>query len=176
MHDGADRQRGQPGKLVRFPARLRVPRLVVRWCWPRLPRPRWLLARRDARPLPFLSDARPTAGGAAADRPRRARLGERTLTVACAVVFLAGVGVAAFGSRGWRDVLASRREFAALKAQATAQHATVVQLRQEVQRLREGRHAVERIARETLGLVRPGEITFILPEDEPRRVAAEAPR
>jgi cell division protein FtsB len=128
--------------------------------------------RRDAVAIHrFHGDARRAPAGSrprdAAAPPHGRRIGRRTLMAALAVAFVAGSAMAVLGSRGILDVIRSSRELGVAQARLDRQQETVAELRREVQKLREDRLAVERIARESLGYVRPGEITFLLPDEGP---------
>jgi len=135
-----------------------------RWARFRLPPRRDAVAihrfHGDARRAPAGGRTRPSAAPALSRR-----IGRRTLLAALAVAFLGGTAMAVLGSRGLLDVLRSGKELRAAEARLNRQQETVAELKREVQKLREDRLAVERIARESLGYVRPGEITFLLPED-----------
>ena len=142
-----------------------------------------LIAKPDARSVAvFHADARravATLAGARGNPGKLPRLpiGRSTLAAALAIVFLAGIATAIFGSRGVLDVARSREELREIEAQVAARMESVAALRREVQRLKSDRLATERIARESLGYVRPGEITFLLPrEGGTSRVAQDAGR
>lgn len=83
-----------------------------------------------------------------------------------AVVFVAGTAAAFFGPRGYLDVRRSRKELEVFTKQVEAQRIRVRDLRAEVKELQKNPGAVERIAREELGFIRPGEITFLLPYED----------
>jgi cell division protein FtsB len=79
------------------------------------------------------------------------------------LVFAAGVLTALIGDGGYADLRRRRAEAAALAQQLDAQRARVAALQEEIVRLETEPSARERIAREELGLVLPGEIDFLLP-------------
>jgi cell division protein FtsB len=127
-------------------------------------------ARTDARASRDVStDARPAGG-----RPRRRepdpeaesrqRLRQGMWWVVLGVLFVGGLAAAILGDRGWRDVLRTRSEIAEMEQRLENQRQRVGGLRSEVERLQREPAAVERIAREELGYVKPGEVTFLLPK------------
>lgn len=67
-----------------------------------------------------------------------------------------------FGDRGFVDTLRARREYAALEASVARLKADNARLREQARRLREDPQAIEAVAREDLGLIRPGETLFII--------------
>ena len=130
-----------------------------------------LISRPDARTVAiFRADARRAinapsgAQGSSGKLPGRP-LGTRTIAATLGILFLAGIATAVLGSRGVRDVVRSQEELRELEARVVARQESVTALLREVRRLKEDRLATERIARESLGYVRPGEITFLLPAE-----------
>jgi cell division protein FtsB len=126
----------------------------------------------DARPASYDSDASTSEGlarpGAQPDpeiaRKRLRR--QRTLIFVLTLVFLGGIAAAVFGDHGYLDVQRQRRRFLDLRAAYEADGQRVEALKREVIRLKTDPAAVERIAREDLGYVAPGEITLLLPDDD----------
>ena len=138
--------------------------------WPRLRRfrpdaRRVLAPPSDAVPVAELRVARDQSTRLA----RRLSMRRGTVGAVLALVFLSGIGTALFATRGYFDVAQAREELAALRARVEAQQDKVVRLKREVQRLREEPAALERIAREELGMAKPGEVTFLLPVDRRER-------
>lgn len=72
-----------------------------------------------------------------------------------------------------RDYLASRRDIARLERRNELLGAEVASLRSQVRRLSTDEE-VERIAREELGMVRPGERSFLIVEPPPRPAGGTA--
>jgi cell division protein FtsB len=71
------------------------------------------------------------------------------------------------GDKGFVDTLRARRqhrESAAALAQKRQENA---RLREEIRRLREDPSRIESVAREELGLIRPGEVLFIVHDQKP---------
>ena len=126
----------------------------------------------DARPTRrFRTDARPSSEAPPSDLPdseweRKRRLKRSGIVLLFVFAFLAGTAAALFGPRGYMDVRRSREELERLNAEVEAQQIRVKDLRAEVTQLQGNPSAVERLAREELGYVRPGEITFLLPDEE----------
>ena len=77
------------------------------------------------------------------------------------------------GDRGVFALMRARREYANLDRALTDARAQNASLREEVRRLREDPTAIEELARRNLGLIKPGEMLFILkdvrePQKAPR--------
>jgi cell division protein FtsB len=98
------------------------------------------------------------------DVARRARLRRQLLRLLCGLVFASGAVYALLGENGLfeRRRLAGERE--RLEAEVADRRERVRRLEQERDALRADPFARERIAREQLGYVRPGEVVFLLPD------------
>ena len=130
--------------------------------WLRL-RKRTLLEDLDRDTDASLARERLREPGADPEAERRVRYQRRALVLLLAGLSGAG-GVAAFiGEGGLSDMLRLRREIDGLQRQIDTRGAEVSRLRQAVWGLEHETIARERVAREQLGLVRPGEIDFLLP-------------
>jgi len=125
----------------------------------------------DARPTSYPTDAaviedtpRPGVAPdpAIARKKTRARRG---IAVALTIVFLGGTAAALFGDRGYLDSSRQNTRLEELTAFHDAHQQRVDALRRDVERLKTDPFAVERIARENLGYVAPGELTLLLPGD-----------
>jgi len=121
----------------------------------------------------FSSDARPAEDpppGKAPDpdRERRRRVVFAAVALFLGTIFVAGSAAALVGERGYLGVRHSRQELANLKATVDKKQADVMALKKEVDRLKSDPGALEKIAREELGFVKPGEVSFLLPNDEDR--------
>ena len=90
----------------------------------------------------------------------RLRVTARALVLAAIVVVL---GIAA--SVPVRQLVAQRAEIGELERQVQELAADRERLRAEIERLRDPQY-LERLARECLGMVRPGEIRFVVPDEE----------
>jgi cell division protein FtsB len=74
------------------------------------------------------------------------------------------------GDRGVFALIQARKEHAELDAALAAARAQNDRLRDEVRRLQEEDSAIEELARQNLGLVKPGEMLFIVKDvREPRK-------
>lgn len=123
------------------------------------------------------TDARRTLSGPARKVPdeetrRRSRFHRRVAAFVIAVIFVVGGVLALLGKGGFLELRQLERQRDAALGELQQQQERVEQARASVDRLRHGSSALERIAREELGYARPGEVTFVLPEEE--RIAGSA--
>ena len=81
---------------------------------------------------------------------------------ACAVVF---VILVLAGYDGSRDLARLKSREAQLEARSRKTEDSIRTLRDRITRLRSDPHTLERVAREELGLSRPGEVVVILPRE-----------
>ena len=97
--------------------------------------------------------------------PRRA-----TQVTLKAVVMLSGVVTVLavfslfFSARPTSELQQSRQRVAALRAEITRLQNENAQLRAEIDSVRKSTYAVERIAREDLGMSKKGEVVYMLPK------------
>ena len=130
-------------------------------------------SRRPAEPadsLPPASDAHP--GG---PHPRRAEhdpevkrrvvIRRRALIFLLCSIFVAGSVAALFAEGGYMDLHRLRDEAQTLEGEIETRRERLRGLKLQIERLQGDPLARERIAREELGLVRPGEIDFLLPKE-----------
>ena len=95
-------------------------------------------------------------------RKRRRRAVEYVLIfVGCVLVIDSLVG-----EKGFIATVQARREARTLEAQVAAARDENIRLREEARRLREDPSAIEEIARRELGLIKPGEVLFIVKDIE----------
>ena len=80
-------------------------------------------------------------------------------------VFVGGAVAALFGNGGVIQLLRLHADLRAARSEVSDQRRAVEALQREVALLKEDPMARERIAREELGLARPGEVVFLLPLD-----------
>lgn len=97
--------------------------------------------------------------------PRRA-----THVTLKAVILLAGVLTLVFfisfffSDRGLPELQHARTRAAALRAEIARLETENARLRAEIESVRKSSYAVERIAREDLGMLRQGEVVYMLPK------------
>jgi cell division protein FtsB len=92
-------------------------------------------------------------------------LRRKAATLASILAFVALVVGSLFGDGGILQVLAQRERSAALQRQIEELQLENGRLAAEISALRRDPRAVERIAREELGLARPGETVFVIREE-----------
>jgi len=95
---------------------------------------------------------------AASASPWRTRL----LNYVLAFVTVVLVVDALVGDKGLLDTLRARRQHGALAAALRQKRQENVRLRDDIRRLKEDPGAIESLAREELGLMREGEVLFIV--------------
>ncbi|HET7294582.1 MAG TPA: septum formation initiator family protein [Vicinamibacteria bacterium] len=94
------------------------------------------------------------------DGPRR-----KVWVVAGLILFVALATGALIGDRGFFYLFEQQRRAEALRGELDELKAENLRLGAEIASLRTDPRAIERLAREELGLARPGETVFILRED-----------
>ena len=108
--------------------------------------------REDAPPKPVAAPPKPTL----ANRGRR--LFRHVLLFITLVIVVDAVA----GEKGLLALLAARRDYAALERSLERARAENAALRETARRLREDPAAIEDAARRELGLIKPGEVLFIV--------------
>jgi cell division protein FtsB len=83
--------------------------------------------------------------------------------LAGSVLFFLVLLLSAAGLRSYRDLEAARRREALLEQKIASTEAHVAVLRRRIERLRDDPVTLERLAREELGMVRPGDVVIVLP-------------
>lgn len=86
----------------------------------------------------------------------------RVLNYVLAFVTVVLVVDALVGDKGLLDTLRARRQHGALAAALAQKRQENVRLRDDIRRLKEDPGAIESLAREELGLMREGEVLFIV--------------
>ena len=89
---------------------------------------------------------------------------ERVLPIAVLVVALVGAPILIFSPEGLPRLRGLERELAAVDEENRRLEREIEELRGRVERLRDDPAAVERIARDDLGLVRQSEVVFQFPQ------------
>ena len=94
---------------------------------------------------------------------RLVRLAERILPIAILAMAVVGVPVMMLAPEGLPRLRTLSKELAQVESENAEQRQQIQQLRGKVRHLREDPAAVERIARDELGLVRTSEVVFQFP-------------
>jgi cell division protein FtsB len=124
--------------------------------------------REESRPLPELVAENPTrASGARPDSPHVSPASYVMVSLLFSTLVF---GFFLVSEKGLLQVRRQRVELAATQAEVSTLDAGNKKLDAEVQALRTDPKAVEKIARETLNLVKPGEIVIVLPDGWRTRV------
>jgi len=100
------------------------------------------------------------------ERLRRARLRRGALSLGLGTLFVAGSLAALVGRGGYLDLARKREEARRLREEVAVLRVEVGVLEQHVGRLESDPFERERVAREQLGLILPGEIDFLLPRED----------
>ena len=74
-----------------------------------------------------------------------------------------------FGDRGLLSLIEMRRQVQSLGQEVETLRAENARLVGDIAALRQSPRAIERLAREELGLARPDEVVFLIREDDPGR-------
>src|SRR3954470_8953315 len=93
----------------------------------------------------------------------------RLLTYALGFVTFVLVVDALVGDKGLLDTMHARRQYADLSASLAQKRQENAHLRDLIHRLNEDPAAIESLAREELGLMRDGEVLFIVRDAKPRQ-------
>jgi cell division protein FtsB len=99
---------------------------------------------------------------APAPKPNPASRGRRLVRHALVFITLVIVVDAVAGEKGLLALLQARREYAALERSLERARTENADLREMARRLREDPSAIEEQARRALGLIKPGEVLFII--------------
>ena len=105
------------------------------------------------------AELRPTA---IAPKPTLAGKGRRLVRHALVFITLVIVVDAIAGEKGLLALLQARREYAALERSLDRAREENASLREMARRLRDDPNAIEEQARRELGLIKPGEVLFIV--------------
>jgi len=91
----------------------------------------------------------------------------RVLNMVLGFVTIVLVVDALVGNRGLLETMRARRQYAQLAADLARTRRENARLREDIRRLLEDPNAIESVAREQLGLIRDGEVVFILRDAKP---------
>ena len=123
-----------------------------------------MIEREAAPPPPALSKVEGRT--AAPPKATLASRGRRLLRPVLLFITLVIIVDAIAGEKGLLALLEARREYAALERSLARARAENAELRDAARRLREDPAAIEEAARRELGLIRPGEVLFIVKDLE----------
>ena len=93
----------------------------------------------------------------------------RTVHFLLIFVTLVLVVDALVGEKGLIESMHARQQYREAASSLEAVRRDNVRLREEVRRLKEDPGAIESLARQELGLIRPGEVLFIIKDEKPAR-------
>lgn len=108
----------------------------------------------------------PARPAAPPPKPTLANRGRRLLRHVLLFITLVIVVDAIAGEKGLLALLEARRDYAALERSLERARAENAHLRETARRLREDPAAIEEAARRELGLIKPGEVLFIVKDVE----------
>lgn len=99
--------------------------------------------------------------------PRARNRSGRLLRLALAFITAVAVVDAIVGEKGLLATIRARQEYTELAARLAGLRAENARLRETARRLREDPETIEDLARRELGLIRPGEVLFIIKDVSP---------
>jgi len=102
------------------------------------------------------------------ERRPEAGLRRKAVTLTSVLLLIALVVGSMFGDRGILHLMTQRQRADVLRQEIEALRAENLRLYSQIQELRTDPRSVERIAREELGLARPGETVFLIREHAER--------
>jgi cell division protein FtsB len=91
----------------------------------------------------------------------------RLLQYGLAFVTIVLIVDALVGDKGFLDTLRARRQYRNVAAALAQKRQDNARLREEIRRLREDPARIEAVARQELGLMREGEVLFIVHDEKP---------
>jgi cell division protein FtsB len=103
----------------------------------------------------------------AATPPKAGGFGRRTINSLLLFITVVLVGDALVGDKGVIETIHARRQYREVVASLDGLRRENARLREEVRRLKEDPAAIEDLARKELGLIRPGEVLFIVKDSAP---------
>ncbi len=95
--------------------------------------------------------------------PRSPAIRKKIFVLGVACLFLIMIVTSLFGKKGVMDLRRARRNLATLETRVKALEAEKARLGAEIDRLEKDPRAVEKPAREKLGLIEPGEKVVVIP-------------
>jgi cell division protein FtsB len=103
------------------------------------------------------------------DRPTEAGLRKKAIALGSIIALVALVVGSFFGDRGFLRMVAQRERTESLRQQIDELRSENGRLAAEITALKSDPRAVEKLAREELGLARPGETVFLIHEPDAAR-------
>ena len=100
------------------------------------------------------------------DKRGESSLKRKALSLALFLILASSILNALFGDRGFIEMLKARRDLQALQQEIAAIDAQNQRLLDEVRDLKTSPLAIEKLAREELGLVKPGEVILLIERSE----------
>ena len=101
--------------------------------------------------------------------PAPSSVGRRAVHFLLLFVTLVLVADALVGEKGLLESMRARRQYREVAASLESMRRENSRLREHVRRLRDDPGAIESLAREQLGLIRPGEVLFIIKDEKTDR-------
>jgi cell division protein FtsB len=131
---------------------------------------------REREPEPSARRARTDHGPEApAARPDARHVRPASVVVVSALLSALVFGIFLVSDRGLLQVRKQRVQFAKAQEEVAQLEADTKRLEAEVAALKSDPNALEKVAREELNLVRPGEVVLVLPDGWEKRVKPAAP-
>jgi cell division protein FtsB len=107
----------------------------------------------------------PPSAAAVRDSRRATQVTLKAVTLLAGVLATLFVITFCFSDRGMNDLQRARKGVDGLQADIKRLQADNVRLRGEIESVKKSTYAVERIARQDLGMSKKGEIVYMLPKD-----------
>ena len=123
-------------------------------------------ARRHTRSVSFAyTTYMPPSAAAVRDSRRATQVTLKAVTLLAGVLATLFVITFFFSDRGMNDLQRARKRVDGLQSDIKRLQAENVRLRSEIESVKKSTYAVERIAREELGMSKKGEILYMLPKE-----------
>jgi cell division protein FtsB len=104
-----------------------------------------------------------------AAKPRLSGAGRRAVNSLLVFVIVVLAVDALVGDKGLLVTLRARRQYREVAESLEALRRTNSRMREDIRQLKEEPQAIEELARKELGLIRPGEVLFIVKDSAPGR-------
>jgi cell division protein FtsB len=116
-------------------------------------------------PSPWSRDTRSPSPGVSRGE---SSLKRKALSLALFIILASSILNALFGDRGFIEMLKARQQLQALEHEIRDTKVENQRLLEEIRALKTSPLAIERLAREKLGLVKPGEVILLIEKTEDR--------